>query len=1229
MDSDVPYPSIEYDELPDVLPAAGSTKAQTPARNTTDRMSLGTATSTPLPSSSPLKSPRKTPRLQRQSSSIGSPASETPSYQTARSSPANNNWRSATPTLNMKRSNSNLAAQSGIDVTPSRQSGARRISSNQIKTISPSPTIKAQEPEKKPVTAGSVAREYFSKELAHTSGISQECQTVVIVHDSCYGHRFSRPRTSRAALSTIVERPERILATILGVSAAYVRLGDRHDEGRHGPHPQQDPAAISKPPFTIRKTSRFVPLKDPAVIQVHGAKWMEELQIMCDSAEGKLALNGKELVRPIGYGKDENGASLPKLHEGDLYLCAETLAALQGCLGGVCDAVDAVFSSDKITRAFVCIRPPGHHCSSNFPSGFCWLNNVHVGIAQAAITHGLTHAAIIDFDLHHGDGSQTITWDHNRRAQTLQKNTAPHKKTPIGYFSLHDINSYPCEMGDEDKVRNASLCIENAHGQSIWNVHLEPWRNLEEFWKLYETRYIMLLEKTRVFLQYHTTRLNSMPNGPGAKAAIFLSAGFDASEWEGAGMQRHKVNVPTEFYARFTADVVRLAEEEGLGVDGRVISVLEGGYSDRALTSGVLSHVCGLAQSKSLKAAVDTTSHSAKIESLNPEYYLNGFGVATHGPVYDPEWWAAHNLELLESRVNPDMRMPTKKAKDKHPSDYSAPTEASTAKMTETALVRRSLSAQFGLRLNLEPEPVQPPPEVDWATAAYELSRLIIPDDRQTTSCRHEDLNAEATRARKERQSLMPLSIAEEPRELRARKAKPAPFEPALARVRSKSREAKRRTTVASVADLPDPEMRQDDNEAAEGTARPRRRSSAASSMMSAFEGLRMNDGRSAQPSQTGSDPSNSRASSVVAAKISKAAPVKKPRAVPKAANKPRLSPKKAAPTAPPVPRVPSLFTKPSDSDMATTEIITDEQRSSQASSGNGGSVVRADEMNALAGSINKLKIKLKLPSPEENAERERKAAAAQTKPKAIKKPPIPKLTKAAKVPKAPRVTALNRAKTPTERSQQIEAREGSFYDAEAHAHRKTPAEPTVPTGEILVRDQPTHTTDTMEPISQTTTTSWAPELVVVPPATVSPTTKPFDTVEDPPTVSSHTATAVVDTPQSADLEHASAVPAISPQDSVKDNVSIAEQSEENNPSAIPSTPSAAVKRTKADLPTFTSSSPIPFSMFSGNEGSIDQARKENHAKYGQLIIDPGEDHVVKKAEPSIWDIPETPLPQR
>lgn len=170
--------------------------------------------------------------------------------------------------------------------------------------------------------------------------------TVVILHDSCYGHRFSRPKTSKANLSMIVERPERIRAGVLGISAAYVRLGERHAGGRHAPHPHN--ALPSTLPFRIRRTSRSTDINSLPVTNVHGTSWMAELKEMCASAERKLATTGKELVRD-----GEGQLSKDRLHEGDLYLCPESLGAFQGALGGVFDGVDAVFNGGEYSQISV------------------------------------------------------------------------------------------------------------------------------------------------------------------------------------------------------------------------------------------------------------------------------------------------------------------------------------------------------------------------------------------------------------------------------------------------------------------------------------------------------------------------------------------------------------------------------------------------------------------------------------------------------------------------------------------------------------------------------------------------------------------------------------------------------------------------------------------------------------------------------------------------------------
>ena len=632
--------------------------------------------------------------------------------------------------------------------------------------------------EAQPVTAESVAVEYFQKDLSQHDRLPIATNTIVILHDSCYGHRYSRPGSLKAVqntLSVIVERPERIQASVMGISAAYVRLGERHAGGRNAPSTKE--TAQADIPFTIRKTSRLVPIDSPFVTAVHGAAWMKELKEMCGRVEQKLP-SGKELERVPAT---RNELAKEKLHEGDLYLSTESLQAFEGALGGVFDGVDAVFQAgqrlDGPRQSFVCIRPPGHHCSASHPSGFCWINNVHVGINYAAQTYGLTHAAIIDFDLHHGDGSQSITWAHNENMAQPTKSKKASQKYSIGYFSLHDINSYPCEYGDREKVQNASLCIENAHGQSIWNVHLQKWNTEAEFWQLYQKKYTTLLEKARSFLRSQTRKLQQDQNQANPKAAIFLSAGFDASEHEHKMMQRHDVCVPTEFYARFTRDVIALAQEEGTGVEGRIISVLEGGYSDKALMSGVLSHISGLCDGDLTKAKQEPENGSR----LGMEMIKGMMGLAINSEhsnkidvrhvTYDPEWWHPDHLTTLEQLLNP-----TPAAGPKAPSRklrtgaYSSPTASSAAKIVDPSKVHRIVSGSSRFA-SVSPSRASspPPPDVDWAVATHELCKLLVPKDRVTRSFTNVELSESVTR--KERRTTLeaPPNVASSERQLRDR----------------------------------------------------------------------------------------------------------------------------------------------------------------------------------------------------------------------------------------------------------------------------------------------------------------------------------------------------------------------------------------------------------------------------------------------------------------------------
>ncbi|KAL8931599.1 MAG: hypothetical protein Q9211_006851 [Gyalolechia sp. 1 TL-2023] len=1083
----------------------------------------------------------------------------------------------------------------------------------------------AEEPEQSPVTAASVARDYFKKELKvhqEGSGADASHNTVVILQDDCYGHRYSRPRTSRASLGTIVERPERIHASILGLATAYVRMGGRHVEGPAAPHPKRNPELLTSMPFRIQKTDRRVALTSQAGAATHGAPWMSELKMMCEAAESKLAMNGNELWRhqATEHGSKKGNAERPKLNEGDLYLCSGSLDALEGSIGGVCEGIDAVFGEGGPRRAFVCIRPPGHHCSADMPSGFCWINNVHIGISYATKTHDLTHAAIIDFDLHHGDGSQSIAWAHNARVASMPKNTPQAKRTAIGYFSLHDINSYPCEGGDEDKVRNASLCLENAHGQTIWNVHLQPWKTDEEFWGLYQTRYTAILSKARSFLRFHTERLKQAPLHPRPKAAVFLSAGFDASEWESTGMQRHQVNVPTDFYARFTRDVVAIADEEGLGVDGRVISVLEGGYSDRALMSGVLSHLCGLTATEASSTPPSTSNGLAhEMSQRLGKLEINGHSRHGSGNIQqsvneplDPNWWSLSRLEEIEKLVHPPAPVAaSKKSRSAVPSNYSSATQSYTAKIISPPQNRRSLSGSvsaYNPSVTSSPRASSPPPPpVGWATAAHELSKLLVPSDRQTLSCKPEDLNAEATRARRDRQSNIgvPMDKPEvdgKRMQLRDRKAKPP-----------KSRENRRRT-IADVMTLAQEDLLPPIPVAAKSKKadKPKARRSSMASSVGSING----------------DPSSplSFASSTVAPSAQDSGLVKKHRApTPSRAEAVKARAPKAKV---PVPPIPAAYGAP----IRSSHDPVCPNPASESLTENGD--LHNMDVDQLASGMKKMSIKLNVPSEEEQKIREAKRgpAAPRGRPKPTATKSKPAGSDAQKLARQPNLTKAN--------TFEVTRTDGKVRIQDLLPNNDPPKEP----GTSDNSGNGSTPRDLPAPEQQPAIPSSLPD-PARPPSFLPTTTSTIPATADPPDISSKTIPSKIPSrvpshglsePPSPD-QPLPPLPLSSP--------------------AGPATTSTAIspRRTKQDLPIFSATSSIPFGrpptghqdtsrVFAPRrDGNGVSAVRPQGLPSGHIIPGARDEHPpsvhgggseADKLEgeedmKDVFDVPDTPLPKR
>ncbi|KAK9236941.1 histone deacetylase domain-containing protein [Lipomyces kononenkoae] len=399
-------------------------------------------------------------------------------------------------------------------------------------------------------------------------------KTLLLLSPLSHMHVFSRKWVPKRYLTSIVERPQRLNSSAIGLAAAITVAGDES--------------------YVLESSVATVNLEEcPHVMKVHGKRWPSRLKSLCESATDRL---------------NENTLEVPdSWNPGDIYLSEGTLSALEGSVAAIETAVDRVFDNahGSVRRCFVSIRPPGHHSHPCAPSGFCLINNIHVGIQYAAIKYGLTHAVIFDFDLHHGDGSQDICWklsgleEHADEFYTDKENSQAGSEEPksmpgpkIGYFSLHDINSFPTEVGyaTAEQIKNASTCV-MAHNLCIWNVHMEPYSTPEEFDELYRTRYSVLFERAKQFLHAAQMSAPVLDGKKEYKAGVFLSAGFDGSEFEDKGMQRHGVHVPTSFYARFTRDAVDVANTL---CDGRVISLLEGGYSDAAIASGVMSHLLGL-----------------------------------------------------------------------------------------------------------------------------------------------------------------------------------------------------------------------------------------------------------------------------------------------------------------------------------------------------------------------------------------------------------------------------------------------------------------------------------------------------------------------------------------------------------------------------------------------------------------------------------------------------------
>ena len=230
---------------------------------------------------------------------------------------------------------------------------------------------------------------------------------------------------------------------------------------------------------------------------------------------------------------DEGWRSL----DADTHMSVGTLEAAFRCVGGVVRAVDMVLGGDA-PNAFVAMRPPGHHAERETPMGFCFFGNVAIAAKHALEHHGLDCVAIVDFDVHHGNGTQDLVEDDPR----------------ILFCSTHQMPLYPgTGAAHETGVGNVLNCpLPDGAGSKAFRDVMEQ----------------VVLPRVDAF----------------APQLIIISAGFDAhSDDPLAGM-----NLVEGDFTWVTEKLCDLADRH---CEGRVVSSLEGGYDLSALGASAAAHV--------------------------------------------------------------------------------------------------------------------------------------------------------------------------------------------------------------------------------------------------------------------------------------------------------------------------------------------------------------------------------------------------------------------------------------------------------------------------------------------------------------------------------------------------------------------------------------------------------------------------------------------------------------
>lgn len=297
-------------------------------------------------------------------------------------------------------------------------------------------------------------------------------------------------------------------------------------------------------PFVIQHETGNHPENARRVIasweRLAGSKWIEE----CTRPDWEPArLDHLRLVHDepylefLGRACESGGGRI----EADTVVSRQSFAAARVATGAVVDAVERVTRGDD-KRAFCLIRPPGHHALPNQAMGFCLFNHVAVAARFATQELKVERVLIVDWDVHHGNGTQAVFWEDGQ----------------VGFLSIHRYPFYPGSGRREETGAGAGAGM-------ICNIPVEFGTPVETYHRWFREGLERLAARVRPQL-------------------VLISAGFDAHYRDPIG----SLGLRTEDFELLTQRVVDIANEYA---GGRAVSLLEGGYEPSALADCVATHV--------------------------------------------------------------------------------------------------------------------------------------------------------------------------------------------------------------------------------------------------------------------------------------------------------------------------------------------------------------------------------------------------------------------------------------------------------------------------------------------------------------------------------------------------------------------------------------------------------------------------------------------------------------